>query len=123
MNYDLQRFIIGSNPTLLARIADEAGNLFTANSFSYITANVRHKATGRTPTGFDALAVPLSSVSPKLQTGEPWKKDTIGYNFSYTLPGTVGAPALPWVGEYYIHVTFVRVSGVPFVLRFEVEVQ
>ena len=122
MNYDLQRFTTGNNPTLLARIADEDGNLFTANSFMYITANIRHKATGRTPNGFDNFDIPKAAVLPTLQKGEPWKKDDIGYNFRYQLQGTLTQPAFPWPGEYYVHVTFIRMAAPPFVLRYECEV-
>ena len=123
MNYDIQRLTVGSNPTLLARIADEDGNLFTARDFVYITGNIRHRATGKTPIGFDDFDIPLSSVLPSLEKTEAWYKDNDGYNFRYRLSGTATAPALPWPGEYYVHLTFIRATAPPFVLRYECEVQ
>lgn len=123
MNFDLQRLVIGANPTLLARIADEDGNLLKRSQIYAISVKVQHKATGRTPAGFDDLAVPLEAVLDDLEVGTIWSRDNIGYNFRYTLPGTVDHPALPWKGEYFLHVVFVRVSGVPFVIQYDIEVQ
>lgn len=123
MNSDYQKFNQGSNPTLTARLCDEDGKLLAREDVFSITLTVRSISTGWIPKGFNAKTVPVeSTVFGTLQTDKIWRLDSIGYNWRYTLPGTVSEPALPWKGEYRIDVVFVRKNAVPFVLQFQCEV-
>ena len=88
-----------SGPTFMARVKGNDGAYITQASLTAITWKVydSDSATPNTAIANGTCTV-ASSVFDTLQTGDPWSKDSTGYNFKYTMAAT----SVPTGGHNYV---------------------
>lgn len=109
--------------TFMARLVghmNEAVTRADIESVRYSIYSLR-AATRTAVAGHQNKAVPIEAMQTELQTGEPWSKDAVGYNFLHVVPIT-GNPAfaLP-SSRYVVDYIFTPKSAEPFVGSFVLE--
>ncbi|MGD9644437.1 MAG: hypothetical protein AB7U73_01920 [Pirellulales bacterium] len=106
---------VGTSPVFLGRIKGDAGEYLTQVDVASISCQVFNAATG-VQVANPSIAVG-DVIFDTLQTGGPWTKDAVGYNFRHTMPTSVFATAgLVYRVEYLL----TQASGVLIPAFFQV---